>query len=1400
MNVMQPTTSRRLWWLTGIAGLLIAVIVVGVLVRMHQVRTEAQQHRAAGLRAVEAGDYEQAIGLLGSYLNHEENDVEALYRFAQARRAVEQPERRHFAAAATALQQVVRLDPDHLDATRELADLYMVGGRHEEALEAADRVLEDEPNDSTALGVKVVALRQLDRHDAAIAVAIHAAEVDPEELDWHLMVLDLHREADQPQAALRYARQWHGAHEDDPRAVLILAAAHQLAGQDGEALDWLERAAANPVHEATFVRELAERFDALGQHERASEIIEQASRNDPEPSIARLHARRLWQLDRPADVLAYLDGQEKAALTEDVELTAIETLASVKLDQRDRAAARIQALSDSAAPLAQRWADLLDAVAEPDGLDPLRVVDRASAVLGETPDNPEALFLLGQAYAAIDEPYAAISAWTSAAERAPAWADPLLAASDVARAHPHAGNAASFAREAQRRAPQRVEAAAAVVLALAERTQVNVNDTQRLLATVEQIQTQHRFEPRTLPLYLALLSYTGQAEQATAVARDLLEADVTLAETTWLRLARVTRSLDADLAEQMLSRSADEHGPTPTLALARALHHRAATDDEAGQTAFDQTREAAKADDADTGWGLAQARYMEVTGDAKADETWTRLGDRETDDLSVQLAVVRAKSTRDNRALRRRAVERMEQLTEQRGYTWRLEHARWLADHPDASHAHLVEALQRVNSVLDRVPDHIEARLLAARCLAGLGNDDAALNHLRAAQQRRPQDLMVNLQLAAVLQGQGDFPAARRPLAQFAALATLQADQQWRLTAIGDPTNTHTLESTFAEQVSPAVLAARHDWLRGDTARAGERLEDLLTAEAQPALSLPTLTLAADFYAGTGDWTRAEAVAARLSDHDLPAGSVDLLLADLHHRYRGPEAAAARYRDLTQATPDNRFAWRERIGMAVSQGRIDDALAAAAEAQTVADDATWDAVLHAERVLRIVEVEPELRALGAAIVREPEHRDVARGAMELIASAHAQPRQRTQLMPRLRALAAQHPGLPALQHTVIRLLYMTGEQDEAVRLARRAMRQFPDATEPAELALQMLQAGEAWDTLIEVAEEHKRLDPARSIAADTLIAATYVRTDRPTEAIEQLAPRLATLHDDPETHFDTLATYAHALTAAGQSDDAAAMMRPWLSASPQWRQAWRWMAGLVVTDAETAAAWLEELADHVPADAFAEQLDLIHHWRMLARRFDRPASVQTADDRLAALAEHPDAPPVVHVQHGQAAEAADRSEQAEASYRRALELDSDHAPAIYHLARLLARENRSLDEALTLARQVAEAQPNVADHLDVLAFVSAQAGRYDEALAAVRQLRDREADQPLWQLTHAWVLVKAGEREQARTVYALIADQLPGLQPLPTTMADRLAQVHEALPELAELGTNMNPPAEADSQ
>ncbi len=160
---------------------------------------------------------------------------------------------------------------------------------------------------------------------------------------------------------------------------------------------------------------------------------------------------------------------------------------------------------------------------------------------------------------------------------------------------------------------------------------------------------------------------------------------------------------------------------------------------------------------------------------------------------------------------------------------------------------------------------------------------------------------------------------------------------------------------------------------------------------------------------------------------------------------------------------------------------------------------------------------------------------------------------------------------------------------------------------------------------------------------------------------------------------------AEAMWAAGRKDEAIAALRLTVAAHPRWVEAHTSLGDLLRRDEQFAEA----------AKAYDGALALIdtpeqRHWPLFYQR-------------------------------GIALERSKQWDEAEADFRKALELEPDQPLVLNYLGYSLVEKREKLDEALAMIEQAVEARPNDGYITDSLGWVLYRLGRYAEAVVPMER-------------------------------------------------------------------------------
>jgi tetratricopeptide (TPR) repeat protein len=473
------------------------------------------------------------------------------------------------------------------------------------------------------------------------------------------------------------------------------------------------------------------------------------------------------------------------------------------------------------------------------------------------------------------------------------------------------------------------------------------------------------------------------------------------------------------------------------------------------------------------------------------------------------------------------------------------------------------------------------------------------------------------------------------------------------------------------------------------------------------------------------------------------------------HRTQEPEDLEAALRHLGQAAaaePLDPGVWVAWIRVLGSTGRMDEAEEVAARAASVPglDPAipwlTLSRLLVARgEQVRAVRLLSEVEATG-------------RGAVPLL-EALAELQGQTGDLPgqadTLRRLRQLRPDDPTLPHRLGLVLLELADPYAALEPLEAALAAEPaDAVARRDLALALVQLGRGADALplleelppvyrdprglhlwARAAEQAGRWSLAATRLEELLDGLDRGDPDSPARSVRLQAARnwlrageparaAALLETGAGTDAVELRLALEALRALGREAEAERVLAARLDERPD-------DVGLVVLAAEQQAdvghpdQALETLLAALPdgdqrtttAMAMARALAQWDHPSLAARLLDAVMPAQPSSDVLRLRAG------VLH--------AAGRLGEAEAAYRRLLELEPEDHTALNDLGYLLATDGRDLDEAIRMLKRAVAAQPSHPAYLDSLGYALHRSGRSEEALPLLREAARRAREHQL---------------------------------------------------------------------
>ncbi len=1386
--------KKRLF-IVGGTFLVIAVAVGGAVYHRHSsMNKRALVSRARGMEAAQAGDYTTALDQVGRYLQRfgMDEDVEALFAYATARRNIPVANNRHLQQAMAVFARILELDPNHVDTQNALLELYTSVGFTEETLALADKILPAPENGVPleklltvehipALRAKALTQARKRKLDEALELASYAVDLAPQDRENHLLLFSLMERADKSaDELLAYAEKiasiaptelenhflvltkmrqagrsgeellaYATAQQDklasqEGLLAVLQATAQEMAGNHEEARRLLEQAAEDIPPDAKIVALVTNFLNRVGSFDASLRLLDRAVAESGDERLQLLQVRQLFERGNFGAVLEKTGGVPIEQL--DSPLLAIRALACAAEHQTEQVTAIADEFERREGDVAARaWAPLLRAVWGAEEAPPSEVLALCDEAIVLQPDNPFLHYLRAITCERLGESDLALSSWQDARKYAPSWAEPAIRAASLLDSMGNRVEAIQLTSQVLKMASHNIGVAAeAAVIIGSDLTQLSEDGRKQLFTLVEQVQTTRPLEPRTLPLYVDLLARNGDTAGAADKIREALNSKEILPDTELLQLARVSDTHGLELADACFEKAARASDATPAVVYAKAIAAYNTGDADKG---LDLLVSAAKAAGNAPGWETLLPEYLERTAAPNAAEAWAQAADQYPNDATVQRRTLASRAAWQDTGLIERVIERVKEQTGDNAVGWRVARARWLLL-TDPTEKGAAEAVSLLNDVIRNSAPQAERHVLLAAAFERLNNYEGAQYSLANALQIAPESNAIRFQLARISQLRGQSDRGRQYIEDVLRNPAVSEDDRRRAATIFASQNeidraiallleTHPPE----DRENPADLMLAELYRRNSMP---DKAEAICTRIFQEAPTVQAVQFTADLLASQGRAQEAETMLARLDTLEAEPGIRDLIRADYHSRYGTPEAARRHFEAALAERRNDSAAWKRYLVFLTRSGAGTEAVGLFNDAAAACPDEPVFAQLAEHKdTLSAVAARTLAQPLIVAAIEAPRRHDTTFEALSAIANTPENNPER--LAVQLRQLSERHPEFLALKMQLVRLYASMNRHDDAAKVAAQAMRDFPNEYEPALLAAEAYAATGQWLESLRAAETWRNRTVGRTQGADMLIAEAQIRLGESSQALETLRSYVDSSGETEQTDYSpALAQQARALISAGQLDEAAALIQPRLTASTdsseaqkaaaQWRMTWVRLAASEIKDETAAAEWLEQIAPKIPDTERNEQLMLASGWYSLTNRSADPdaSSRQSARAILETFAKQPEADARAFFELGVVADLGKDYAQAETYYLRALEADPAFAVAQNNLAMRYVLEERRLDEALQLAQAAVEAGPDNANYLDTLAQAQAALGNYDEAIQTLTRASEVEPNQRKW--------------------------------------------------------------------
>lgn len=903
-------------------------------------------------RAAEAGQKEQAVAHLRTYLGFAPNDTDALSRYGMllCQLATNGNARLQ---AMDVLEQVLRRDASRVEIRKQLVELAMHPQvrRFADAREHLDILLRDNAGSPGELHRRLGQCCEAAGEFAAAAQAYDKAIAsEPGRVETYAALSELlRRRLENPGRAREVLDAMVKANPQSFAAYLARAKFRQEQGESEPAAADIAQAEQLAPDEATVLQAAGRLALANRQYDQARQLLERGLGQHPQqPGFYLALADLEMQTQQPAKAIALLR-QGVAALPAQTDL--LWSLASLLVQQKQVPTEEMAKLAQRGVPAAQR--DFLQArilINQRQWLQAARLLEKASPGLRSNPElSAQADVALGECHGQLgnlDQQYAA---YRRAVGSHPLWEPACLGLAACQSARGEIDEAMETYRRIMARVPAVRVPMARLLIARNFRLPADArqwSEVERLLDAAE------KDSPVSMEVALARAEmFAAQKNflKAEEVLRDARLAGLDKPEIWIATAAVVLRQNDPDAVLSILDEADQKFGDKVELRLARAGYLAERGGDRATATLArlgenidrfgpDEQKRLLR--------GLAIC-HLQRGERAEAQSLWSRLAQQSPDDLQCRLMLFDLAIAKGDDAAIQRLLGEMQAIEGAEGVHWRYAKACWLVrqekDRPDS--------LTEAKSILDKLaaarPTWSRIAFSQGQISDLLRDSSGAIKYYQKAVElgeRQPEAIR---RLVELLYQQRRYTEADEVIRKLPKANAMEPSLVRMAAAVSLQRQDNERALKLARQAVAADSKDYRDylWLGQFLAVAAEKdqAEPMLRRAVQLGETVPDTWVALIRHlASTGMKEKAEAALAdartKLSREQFVA------LASCHEELGQIDAARQLYQEALQARPDDPALLRSLASFALRRGPADQAeqsLRALIGMTKAAEDAAW---------------------------------------------------------------------------------------------------------------------------------------------------------------------------------------------------------------------------------------------------------------------------------------------------------------------------------------------------------------------------------------------------------------------------------------------------------------------------
>lgn len=1369
----------------------------------------ADQACATGLDAYARGDYDTALVDLSYGLASNKENIEALLAFADTRSRIVEVNNRHIISAIGLYKEVLKLEPDNIQALNAQLQLYLQLGRWFELVAVADRILVLEENNIEALQAKATIAYRDNSFEEVGNLAERLSTIQPQKLSWRaLKIRAMQAQNEDIDSVLDLCDKWIEESELDGRFYLLKAQTLVEFGMNDDARTEMEHAVALGTDSKQILGVMMYVLDQLEIKDLSKNLLATTKAKYPNQSwVYEAAVRWHWQAMRLDFASAELSESENVLEATSIELLRWKALIHAAKGENEQAHISLDKLvaltSDKDTQMrdsTRGWVEAIKArlsVSEQNWLDGIIAYKKALAL---EPKSAILEYLLAEAYQHIGEHDLAVIGLRRAARIDPHWISiPIAQAKSLIKLEQFAE-----AVEVLKRVIQRAPGSGLSIYHLlgqawlktdeAVGVGISSNDKSRAASTMQQLfnslYTQFPYDSDVIHILAEIHARFGLAENVASIIQRAIDDEATLPR-TYILLTKLSIRWRLGYEELLLATAKQQTDMSIAQAgeISFLLSH-IEQSEEALEFFNGIVTKSTQKQRADSQITILRVHLLLATSDQDAHDIMIQLLSSEPKSLSAAEFVLGQSQAWKYSQVIQSAIDIIVSKIGERSPKSMLANATYIYHFQKDEPATIAHATGLVRDVLQDTRDSKHAlTLMAALMLVG---DDPkptrSIDYIKRAINLYPSDTSLYPRLIFLLQQIGDKEEAREYLERLASRPRLDPDikqaeikllqAQGDLETAIDRISQFTSESLDeSEMIDLATMYAQIGKLEDAEAIFQQLLDNTNRSDV-------AVQIAADFYAEIGrdeyGLQLIHSLAAKQSN-----GDEHILLGAYHQKHGNFDEAHKRYRKAVETAPGNAQAWNSLASFLLVTGQQEEARKAAVSGLKIEPNNESIQATLAIAILGSKDATPQeamdlVNNLGSG--NEP-----LKDAFNLLLrvmndKGQIEPTQRD-LSDAQRLVKKHSQFLPAWQLAVI-LHVQAGLVDEALSLANRASRQLPVRYEPAQWVAHLLRDTNRLTEALLAAQTWRQRTRIRLIEPDSFVASVQLDLGYPTLAVDQITPHADRIWNERSKTPQRVLLLLRVYLMAGDATRAGSLINKMADESKIW---WDQLLALAnVLDAQYAYGLLV-LIEPVFLKTPTDYLRLAKAWSDYAGRnkdlslYDRAEDLTQAAEDKGALTSN------IELLRGIIAAGRGDLSSAEQHYRSVLSNDRQHLIALNNLAYALINLGKRYDEALILTKSAVEISPDNADVLDTHARALLGVGRLSEAEQAINSALESFRNNPTFSLTLARILIAQEEYEQAENELSRVKRIL---QNAAQPNSDLQKEHQQLIEQLSSLGTS----------